>query len=227
MEAFIGTILPVAFNYPPRGWVFCNGQLMNVSNNSALFALLGTMYGGDGRTTFGIPDLRGRVMVGSQAQGPGLQNVSQGEKGGTNAATVVSSGSVSFSLSQANLPPHAHGVVVQGNSFTATSTLKASPDAAGGQTAVTGSTLCSTQGVAAAPQAAIYQTTTPSTLNALNPDSVTTVLSGTVNLTTAATGNGTAVSAPVTVVSAAFNNMQPYIGMNFILCVDGIFPSRN
>ena len=72
MDAFMGTVLPVAFNYPPRGWLFCNGQTVPIQQNSAMFALLGTMYGGDGQNTFGIPDLRGRVVVGSQGQGPGF-----------------------------------------------------------------------------------------------------------------------------------------------------------
>ncbi|MEO7641328.1 MAG: tail fiber protein, partial [Ramlibacter sp.] len=57
MEAFMGTILPIGFGYAPRGWAFCNGQLMSIAQNSALFALLGTTYGGDGVQTFGLPDL--------------------------------------------------------------------------------------------------------------------------------------------------------------------------
>lgn len=78
MDAFMGTIMPVAFQYAPRGWMFCNGQTLPIAQNSALFSLLGTMYGGDGQNTFGLPDLRGRVPVGSQGPGPGIATVAQG-----------------------------------------------------------------------------------------------------------------------------------------------------
>ena len=92
--------------------LFCNGQTVPISQNSAMFALLGTMYGGDGQTTFGIPDLRGRVVVGSQAQGPGLANVQQGEKAGTNNTTVISNGTATISLTQSNLPSHTHAATL-------------------------------------------------------------------------------------------------------------------
>jgi microcystin-dependent protein len=78
METFIGTIMPVAFNFAPEGWALCNGQLLPINQNTALFSLLGANYGGDGQTTFGLPDLRGRVAVG-QGAGPGLAPVQMGE----------------------------------------------------------------------------------------------------------------------------------------------------
>jgi microcystin-dependent protein len=81
MDAFIGTITPVAFNFAPVGWALCDGQLLSINQNTALFSLLGTNYGGNGTTTFGLPDLRGRVAVG-QGQGPGLAPVQLGETGG-------------------------------------------------------------------------------------------------------------------------------------------------
>lgn len=99
MEPFIGTIMLFSFNFAPRGWAACNGQLMPIAQNSALFSLLGTQYGGDGRTTFALPDLRGRVPMG-QGQGPGLSNYTIGQAAGEEQVT----------LSSAQLPPHTHGV---------------------------------------------------------------------------------------------------------------------
>ena len=72
MEPFIGQLMCVGFNFAPKGWAMCQGQLLSIAQNSALFSLLGTMYGGDGRVTFGLPDLRGRSPIG-MGQGPGLQ----------------------------------------------------------------------------------------------------------------------------------------------------------
>ena len=81
-EPFLAEIRMVGFNFAPRGWAFCDGQLLPISQNTALFSLVGTIYGGDGRTTFALPDLRGRVPVG-EGTGPGLPNVRQGVPFGT------------------------------------------------------------------------------------------------------------------------------------------------
>jgi len=226
MDAFIGTIMAVGFNYPPRGWVFCNGQTMPVQQNAALFALLGTMYGGDGQNTFGIPDLRGRVVVGSQAQGPGLMNVPQGQKAGTNTATVISTGAVSFTIGINNLPQHNHSVTVPGSAFTASSTLNATSTTGGSPAPTANATLCNT-GTGPTSGAMYLATTGPATnLLALNTQSVTTTLVGNANVNSGTTGTGAAVTAPVT-TSANISNMQPYLGLNYIICVEGIFPSRN
>lgn len=101
-EPFIGTIGIFAFNFAPRGWATCEGQLLSIAQNTALFALVGTYYGGDGRTTFGIPDLRGRVPI-SQGTGPGLSSYSIGSKGGAEE----------FSISVTNLPSHTHTVIFE------------------------------------------------------------------------------------------------------------------
>lgn len=228
MDAFMGCIIPVGFNYPPRGWLFCNGQTIPIQQNAALFALLGVMYGGDGQNTFGIPDLRGRTIFGSQQQGPGLMNIPQGAKAGTNTTTVVGTGAVNFTLNTNNLPAHNHSVSVVGSAFTATSTLNATTQNTGATAPVAGATLSSTAGLSGAPQAAIYQAATPptNTLVPLNPASVTTTVGGTANVTSGNTGSGTAIAAPVT-TSANISIMPPYLGLNFILCQEGIFPSRN
>lgn len=96
-EPFIGEIMMVGFNFAPRGWAFCDGQLLPISQNTALFSLLGTIYGGDGRTTFALPDLRGRVPIHSGG-GPGLSPYRQGQKGGVETVT----------LSAAQMPSHTH-----------------------------------------------------------------------------------------------------------------------
>lgn len=99
-EPFLGTIKYFGFNFAPRGWTTCDGQLLSVSQNDALFSLLGTMYGGDGRTTFGLPDMRGRMPV-HTGQGPGLSNHPMGQK----------SGAESVSLTTNQLPSHSHSLM--------------------------------------------------------------------------------------------------------------------
>lgn len=91
MDPFIGTILAFGFNFTPSGWAFCNGQQLSITQNQALYALIGVMYGGDGRTVFNLPDLRGRAMIG-MGQGPGLSNYVQsfdGRGGIENSTTLI------------------------------------------------------------------------------------------------------------------------------------------
>ncbi len=87
-EPFVGEIRMFAGNFAPRGWAFCDGQLLAISQNDALFSLLGTIYGGDGRTTFGLPDLRGRIPL-HQGSGPGLSPRQLGSKGGSENVTLT------------------------------------------------------------------------------------------------------------------------------------------
>ena len=104
---FIGEIRLFAGTFAPRGWAFCDGQLLAISQNNALFAILGTTYGGDGRTTFGLPDLRGRAPV-HFGNGPGLANVSLGQGFGAETATLTAN----------QLPAHSH--TLQGSTNPAT-----------------------------------------------------------------------------------------------------------
>lgn len=99
-EPFVGEIRMFAGNFAPRGWAFCDGQLLAVSQNDALFSLLGTIYGGDGRTTFALPDMRGRLPV-HAGTGPGLSPVRLGEKSGLESVTLTVN----------QLPPHSHPAV--------------------------------------------------------------------------------------------------------------------
>jgi microcystin-dependent protein len=96
-EPFVGEIRMFAGNFAPRGWAYCDGQLLAISQNDALFSLLGTIYGGDGRTTFGLPDLRGRIPI-HAGSGPGLSPRSLGAKGGAENVTVTVN----------ELPAHSH-----------------------------------------------------------------------------------------------------------------------
>lgn len=153
MEPFLGQIQPVGFSFAPRGWALCDGQLLAVSQNSALFSLLGTIYGGDGRTTFGLPDMRGRYFrhVGS---GPGLTPVSGGQKGGAESITLKAN----------NIPSHNH--FVQGTTEDATLTAPTTASTFG-----TGSVIYSsnTGGTVTLNTASIANTGGGQSFNSLNP----------------------------------------------------------
>ena len=110
-EPYLGQIIMFAGNYAPNGWALCNGQLLSIAQNSALFAILGTTYGGDGVTTFALPNLQGRVPE-HWGTGPGLPTVTIGESGGSNNVSILVS----------NLPQHSHPVVPPCSSDAGTST---------------------------------------------------------------------------------------------------------
>src|SRR5438309_6712992 len=97
MDPFVAEIRIFPFNFAPKGWAFCHGQLLPISQNTALFSLLGTMYGGDGKSTFGLPDLQGQTAV-SYGQGAGLSDYAQGEQVGAPSVTLLSS----------EMPAHSH-----------------------------------------------------------------------------------------------------------------------
>ncbi len=119
-EPFVGEIRMFAGNFAPRGWAFCDGQLLAVSQNDALFSLYGTIYGGDGRTTFGLPDLRGRIPL-HQGHGPGLSERRLGSKGGSEKETLTVN----------QMPSHSHTAV--GSSDMATDEILAGKVLAGSQ----------------------------------------------------------------------------------------------
>jgi len=171
MEGTIGEIRMFAGNFAPKNWAYCNGQIMSIAQNTALFSILGTTYGGNGTTTFELPDFQGRVSIGV-GNGPGLSPVQLGEVGGQ-------SGTV---LTIANLPPHKHNVSVN---------VSTAP----------GEESASTNVIANHTGAFIEDATAGKVLGGVVEDNV---------------GS-----------SASFSNMQPYLGMNYIICLYGIFPSRN
>jgi len=211
-EAFIATILLFAGNYAPRGWAFCNGQTLPIAQNSALFSLLGTTYGGDGTTTFNLPDLRGRVPVGASDQaGPGLTRRAVGEKAGAESVT----------LTAAQMPAHAH--VLGGQPLTFSATLKAT-SAAGTKASPAGAYLAATNlrdgngnplpdGGGGVAKALPYASAATPAVQ-LAPDAISGTLTG--QLTVQPTGG----SQPVPV-------LPPYLGLNYIICLEGIYPPRS
>lgn len=103
-EPFVAEVRIFAFTFPPKGWAFCAGQLLPISQNTALFSLLGTMYGGNGQSTFALPNLQGSVAIHSgHEQGPGLSNYTQGEVGGSETSSLLLS----------EIPSHGHTVTAQ------------------------------------------------------------------------------------------------------------------
>lgn len=182
MEGTIAEIRMFAGNFAPRTWLFCNGQTISIAQNTALFSLLGTTFGGNGQTTFALPDLRGRVPVGT-GTGPGLPNVQLGEVGGLNSVTLLGT----------NLPAHSHTVTASGS--------LACKSGAGNSDTPTGNIPASSA------SDEIYAAPAGST-GTMAPMNVTG--------TTSSAGSNFPVSV-----------MQPYLGMNYIICQFGIFPSRN
>ena len=167
-EPFIAEIRIFAGNFAPRGWAFCNGQLLPISQNTALFSLIGTTYGGDGRTTTGLPDLEGRAPM-HAGHGPGLTNRRLGEKVG--AESVV--------LDEEQMPSHTHQLVGTEEDIDASSPVD------------------NYLGVGND----LYSTSDGATL--------------------------AGSSLPNTGGSQAHNNMQPYLALNFIIALQGIYPSRS
>jgi len=184
MEGTIGEIRMFAGNFAPKYWAFCQGQILSIASNTALFSILGTTYGGNGTTTFGLPNLSGRVMLGP-GTGPGLPNIQLGE----------TSGAAQHTLTASEMPSHSHTAVAP---------------------------------TATAPAASVATTDTPSASVAPAP---ATLGAGESNNFGAATANLAPPSLSPAVGSAGssqpHNNMQPYLGMNMVICLQGIFPSRN
>ena len=172
-EAFIGSIVLFAGNFAPRGWAFCQGQLLSIAQNTALFSILGTTYGGNGQTTFALPDLRGRAPIGA-GQGPNLSNIQLGESAGSEMVT----------LNVNQMPAHNHLMACDATS-------------AGGAD--------------------------PSNSYPGNP--------GTLSGAQLYGATATATMAPAAITPAGgsqpFSIQQPFLGLNYIICLEGLFPSRN
>jgi microcystin-dependent protein len=174
-DPYIGEIRIVGFNFAPRGWAICAGQLLPISQNTALFSLLGTMYGGDGRTTFALPKFQDIAPM-QWGQGPGLSMQVQGEIGGEPSVTLI----------QSEMPAHVHIAQASGNGASTN-------DPTNGLWAVGGEVR---GGVP------LYNSQGPgSSMNvgALTPQGQ----------------------------SQPHNNMQPYLALNFIIALQGIFPPRS
>ena len=207
---FLGQIQTFAFNFAPKGWALCQGQIMGISQNTALFSLLGTVYGGNGQTTFGLPDLQGRMAIG-MGQGAGLQNYVIGQKAGVENVTLLTS----------NMPIHTHVATFTpsgGGGTPITATLNVVNASGNALTAgATGTSyLAGSHGLASS--AGIYATT--GTLTALNAGSITISGGG-------SGGGGGTVTNANTGGSLPFSIMQAYLAVNYSIALVGIFPSRN
>ncbi|MDY0961652.1 phage tail protein [Massilia sp. CFBP9026] len=217
-------ILPVAFDRVPKGWLPCDGRLMPINTNQALYTLLGVQFGGDGRTTFALPDLRGRTPIGANLSAlplkPDQTNVRHGQSTGDYGSEVPVNGTVQFAIDAANLPAHTHGVTIPADKLAAKSTMHATKTV-GAAEPVDGAALG--KGGAANGQAAIYATATPNV--ALSDASVKTTLKP-VSVTSASTGAATKINAPYA-GNLGFSALQESMGINFIICVNGLFPTRN
>ncbi|TPW76863.1 phage tail protein [Schumannella sp. 10F1B-5-1] len=175
-EPFVGEIIAVGFNFAPRGWALCNGQLMPIAQNTALFSLLGTTYGGDGRTTFALPNLQGVSPIGV-GQGPGLTYRGQGEQSGSESVTLIAS----------EMPAHSHtarGVAAAGD--------QSSAAGAGWAEARSGRAI---ERGYAAPSAGATVTMSPTAIG---------IAGG----------------------SQPHSNLAPYLTLNFIIALQGVFPQR-
>lgn len=173
MDGYIGGIRLFAGNFAPLGWAFCHGQLLAISSNTALFSILGTTYGGDGRTTFGLPDCRGRMVV-HPGNGPGLSSFNLGQKYGISEKTMTMN----------NMPAHSHLTVFNAS------------NSEGEESTPEDQLLCKTE-------SGMYKSTSNGTM-------------GTNSVSVSSQGAGSPI-----------NNRQPLIALNYIICLTGIYPSRN
>jgi microcystin-dependent protein len=203
MDEFIGTIKLFAGNFAPRGWMFCQGQTLQIAQNSALFSLIGTTYGGDGTKNFMLPDLRGRVPVGT-GQGPGLNNVNLGQQVGTEKTTITSD----------NLPAKSLNVKISGLSVKTTGASVKIPVSSNADDLQPTSP---SNGFLAEASSQIYS----KTADANYSGKAIPVDLGTMSI------DGTAKIDVVGKSDMPFNIMQPSLGLNYIICLEGIYPSRN
>mmetsp|Transcript_22594 Transcript_22594/g.57445 ORF Transcript_22594/g.57445 Transcript_22594/m.57445 type:complete len:287 (+) Transcript_22594:42-902(+) len=254
----MGTITPWPMNFAPKGWVFCRGQLLPINQNQALFSILGTMYGGNGQTTFALPDLRGRVPIGATSPYGGA--FIPGQAGGQD----------SISLSSLNLPPHTHQTppiqadnttdtpegVLSSHSHTYTvpasggshthglSVTVPTVTVAPGSASVVSRAACSglpNDGVTRQIKGVIASCATSVTTGAVGTASASATvaqagvvpqsMSGDTSSASGASSGEQAIphrhDLSVRGNSQSFSILRPYIGMNYILCTQGIYPTRS
>jgi microcystin-dependent protein len=205
-DAYLGEIRWVAFNFAPLGWAECNGQIMAISQNTALFSLLGTTYGGNGITTFALPDLRGRVMV-HTGMGPGLSNRDMGEVGGAEATT----------LQVSQMPAHDHGLSAHAHNVPALSVSLLASSAAATSVSASGNVLA-TASVAGNgnPKVTSIYAAGPADVSLGTGGSTAPAATDSASAQTSSTGGG----QPHAI-------MQPFLGLKCIIAVEGIFPPRS
>jgi len=207
MEGTIGEIRGFGGNFAPRNWAFCNGQLLSIGQNQALFSILGTTYGGDGRTTFGLPEMRGRVVM-HAGTGPGLSTRRIGQRFGTEYNN----------LSSNQLPAHTHyvtsGALPIVGTANASATMKVNNDDSDAEEP-NGLYIGKSDGATSYANA-------PGTSQFLANDAID------VSLDTSGMGvNSSAITLSMAGSSTAVNNIQPVMVVNMIICLFGVFPSRS
>ena len=170
MDGYIGEIRMFAGNFAPQDWAFCQGQTIAISENQSLYSIIGTVYGGNGTTTFALPDLRGRAPI-QQGRGPGLSEYQLGQRAGFEETTLL----------PANLPAHTHDVKCASGAGTVDSPVDAYAADEGH------------------PTFKLYNQTPNATMGA-----------------TTSTGS----SYPISII-------QPSLGINYIICTNGLYPSRS
>lgn len=230
-DAFIGTIMAVAYDYAPSGWLPCNGQLVQVQQYQALYALLGNTYGGVSMQTFGLPDLRGYAVIGagvSATPGRTMPPVALATSVGTNSLNLATNGATSLTIGAANLPNVPIGGTLSTGGLTATSTLSATTSGPGAMAPASGAML-SASGSGGGSAAIYYANPTPSTplpTVALSSASVQTTIDSTATFTTGALGSGTPLPTVGVASAAAVPTMQPSLGLTYIICWQGAYPVR-
>lgn len=190
MDGYLGQIMAWAPNWAPKGWAFCNGNLISISQNPALFSLLGNYYGGDGRITFGLPNLQGRVALGA-GLGVGLSPRRQGQMGGEESVT----------LNTSQIPAHTH--------------VATSVPAGNGTAELP---LSTTSGVNSTPGAGDVPAAASEDIYGPNSNTVTTPLNVDIPAQQVTVGD-TGGSLP-------HDNMQPYQVVSYIICIEGLYPTR-
>ena len=202
MEPMLGSIMTFAGNFAPRGWMLCQGQTLAIQSNTALFSILGTTYGGNGQTTFQLPNLNGRVAVGAGAPAApgGAYDYQLGESAGTDTTTLT--------INQ--LPAHTHAAVATGQSSAVTVNVQ--------------TPAVSNSDANVAKPASNHPGKTPSTSMYSNaaPDSTMAAFTASGSVTPAVT-----VANAITGNGQPFDNRQPLLALNYIICIQGFYPARN
>lgn len=196
----MGSIMAWSAGYAPKNWLFCQGQLLPISQNSALFALLGINYGGDGRITFALPNLAGRTIIGT-GQGQDTSSYNLGEISGTEKVTLLNS----------QLPMHTHAAALGQLTVSSLTVQASNAQATASQALVTTNTIAAPYDIGNATAIAGFNNATPNTN--LNTGSGSASVTGSVTVTVAG-GN------------QPFDVVQPYLALNWIICIYGFFPPR-
>jgi microcystin-dependent protein len=217
MDPIIGQIILWPVPWVPQDWALCDGRLLSVNQYAALYSLLGTMYGGDGKTTFGLPNLSAKVAVGTQT----MQSVGQTGGAPTSTTTAIGTGNVALTIN--NLPPHTHAATFTPAGSTVTASVAIPANANAGATSnIPGTTEVLGEGLYGTNSVKMYSTAAPTTtLQPFNVPVPTTT--GAVAIGSTGVGQPLPIQVSVPVTSST---IQPFLTLNFIIALNGIYPPR-